>query len=179
MLVRSWSLYRRRAPLPTGAGEPEKALGPEHSDAATSVNNLIWRHFSYNQGQYAKAKPLYQRALAIWEKALDPEHPNVVTSLNNLAALSYNQGPIREGRAPCLRALAILEKAALATWKRPWARSTQTWPAALTIWRHCPTTKVNRSIREGPATFPTGAGDPGKAPSPEHPNVATSSVYEP
>ena len=69
-----------------------KALGPEHSDAATSVNNLIWRHFSYNQGQYAKAKPLYQRALAIWEKALDPEHPNVVTSLNNLAALSYNQG---------------------------------------------------------------------------------------
>jgi tetratricopeptide (TPR) repeat protein len=63
----------------------EKALGPEHSDVATSLNNLIWRHFSYNQGQHAKAKPLYQRALAIWEKALAPERPNVVTSLNNLA----------------------------------------------------------------------------------------------
>ena len=88
LLVQAWSLYRRRPLYQRVLAIREKALGPEHSDVATSLNNLIWRHFSYNQGQYAKATPLYQRVLAIWEKALDLEHPNVATSLNNLAALS-------------------------------------------------------------------------------------------
>ena len=36
-------------------------------------------------GDYAKAEPLYQRALKISEKALGPEHPDTATSLNNLA----------------------------------------------------------------------------------------------
>ncbi len=39
------------------------------------------------QGHYAKAEPLYQRSLAIWEKALGPEHPHVAASLENCAAL--------------------------------------------------------------------------------------------
>jgi Tetratricopeptide repeat len=43
-----------------------------------------------NQGQYAKAEPLYQRPLAIREKALGPEHPDVAASLNNLAWLYHN-----------------------------------------------------------------------------------------
>ena len=51
------------------------------------------------QGRYAKAEPLYQRALAIREKALGPEHPDVATSLNNLAALYHAPRPIRQGRA--------------------------------------------------------------------------------
>ena len=51
----------------------------------TSLNNLaaLYR----NQGKYADAGPLYQRALAILEKALGPEHPNVATSLENYAVL--------------------------------------------------------------------------------------------
>ena len=40
-------------------------------------------------GDYAKAEPLYRRALAICEKALGPEHPDTAVSLNNLAEL-YN-----------------------------------------------------------------------------------------
>ncbi len=39
------------------------------------------------QGHYAKAEPLYQRSLAIWEKVLGPAHPYVATSLENYAAL--------------------------------------------------------------------------------------------
>ena len=63
----------------TGKAEPlferalaiwETALGPEHPDVATSLNNLAMLY--YDQGQYAKAEPLYQRALAIREKALGP-----------------------------------------------------------------------------------------------------------
>ena len=62
----------------------EKALGPEHPDVATSLNNLAELYEA--QGQYARAEPLYQRALAIAEKALGPEHPNMATFRENYAA---------------------------------------------------------------------------------------------
>jgi DNA-binding phage protein len=39
------------------------------------------------QGQYAKAEPLYQRALTIREKVLGAEHPATALSLKNLAEL--------------------------------------------------------------------------------------------
>jgi tetratricopeptide (TPR) repeat protein len=46
----------------------EKTLGPDHLDVATSLNNLASLY--YTQGQYSQAKPLYKRALAIFEKTL-------------------------------------------------------------------------------------------------------------
>jgi hypothetical protein len=47
----------------------------------------------YNdQGQYTKAEPLCQRALAIREKVCGSEHRDVANSLNNLAALYKTQG---------------------------------------------------------------------------------------
>jgi phosphatidylserine/phosphatidylglycerophosphate/cardiolipin synthase-like enzyme len=49
-------------------------------------------------GQYAKAEPLYKRALAIREKTLGPEHPDVATCL--------------ESYALCLRAMDRPEEAA-------------------------------------------------------------------
>jgi tetratricopeptide (TPR) repeat protein len=45
-----------------------------------------------DQGDHARALPLFKRALAINEKALGPEHPLTATSLNNLAALLKDQG---------------------------------------------------------------------------------------
>ena len=63
----------------------EKALGPDHPNVATSLNNLA--ELYRTQGQYAQAEPLYKRSLAIVEKALGPNHPNVATSLENLAVL--------------------------------------------------------------------------------------------
>ena len=63
----------------------EKALGPDHPDVATSLNDLASLYDT--QGDYAKAEPLYKRSLSIWEKALGPDHPDVATSLNNLAEL--------------------------------------------------------------------------------------------
>ena len=61
-------------------------------------------------GDYAKAEPLYQRALKIREKALGPEHPNTATSLDNLAEL-YQNGRLRQGGTALQRALKIREKA--------------------------------------------------------------------
>ena len=63
----------------------EKALEPDHSLVATSVNNLATLY--YAQGQYVQAESLLKRALAIDEKALGPNHPDVARDRNNLAAL--------------------------------------------------------------------------------------------
>jgi tetratricopeptide (TPR) repeat protein len=101
--------YSQAAPLLRDAlAMREKALGPEHPDTATSLNNLAV--LLREQGDPAGARPLHERALAIREKALGPEHPDTATGLNNLARLLHDQGD-RAGARPLLeRALAIMEK---------------------------------------------------------------------
>jgi len=87
----------------------EKALGPDHPDTATSLNNLgvLLRAM----GNLAEARPYYERALAINEKALGPDHPDTATSLNNLGYLLQAMGNLAEARPYFERALAINEKA--------------------------------------------------------------------
>src|SRR4030095_6572230 len=63
------------------------------------------------KGDYAKAEPLHQRALAIREKALGPEHPAVAGPLNNLADLYNAKGDYAKAEPLLQRALAIREKA--------------------------------------------------------------------
>jgi len=87
----------------------EKALGPNHPDVATSLNNLASLY--QDQGAYAKAEPLYARALDISEKALGANHPDVATSLNNLAELYRAQGAYAQAEPLYARALDISEKA--------------------------------------------------------------------
>ncbi len=83
----------------------EKALGPEHPDVATSLNNLALLYQA--QGNYAEAEPLFRRSLAIYEKALGPEHPSVATSLENYAALLRKIGQPDEAANMEARAKAI------------------------------------------------------------------------
>jgi hypothetical protein len=59
--------------------------GPEHPDTAWSLNDLA--ALLQDQGDLVGARPLCERALAIYEKTLGPEHPNTATSINNLAYL--------------------------------------------------------------------------------------------
>jgi Tfp pilus assembly protein PilF len=87
----------------------EKALGPEHPDTTTSLNNLAV--LLQDQGDPARARPLYERTLAIRERALGPEHPDTGMTLNNLAHLLQDQGDFAGARPLCERALAIREKA--------------------------------------------------------------------
>jgi tetratricopeptide (TPR) repeat protein/CHAT domain-containing protein len=87
----------------------EKALGPDHPDVGTSLNNLA--HLYHVQGRYAEAEPLHKRALAVREKALGPDHPDVGQSLNNLARLYHARGRYAEAEPLYRRDLAIIEKA--------------------------------------------------------------------
>jgi hypothetical protein len=49
-------------------------LGPEHPGTATCLNNLAG--LLLTQGDLAGARPLFERALAIYEKVFGPEHPD-------------------------------------------------------------------------------------------------------
>ena len=61
---------------------------------ALDLNDLA--ELYQTQGNYAEAKPLYLRSLAIREKALGPEHPRVARSLSGLAVLYLTQGNYAE-----------------------------------------------------------------------------------
>jgi tetratricopeptide (TPR) repeat protein len=87
----------------------EAALGPNHPDVGTSLNNLAILY--QDQGLYRDAEPLFKRALAISEKAFGANHPNVATSLNNLAELYQNEGRYADAETLLKRSLAINEKA--------------------------------------------------------------------
>jgi tetratricopeptide (TPR) repeat protein len=73
------------------------------------LNNLAGLYQA--MGAYAKAEPLYQRALAIREKALGPTHPNTAVNLSNLAELYRDMGAYGKAEPLYQRALAIYEQA--------------------------------------------------------------------
>jgi CHAT domain-containing protein/Flp pilus assembly protein TadD len=85
----------------------EKALGPDHPDVGTSLNNLAVLY--ENLGRYEEVDSLYQRSLAIREKALGPNHPAVALSLHSLAELYVTQGRYADAEPLFVRALTINE----------------------------------------------------------------------
>ena len=87
----------------------ETALGENHPDVATSLNNLAELYRA--QGNYAAAEPLYQRSLSIRETALGETHPDVAQSLNNLALLYQAQGNYAAAELLYQRSLSIRETA--------------------------------------------------------------------
>ena len=87
----------------------EKALGPDHPDVATSLNDLA--NLYLQQGRYADGVPLAQRSLAIRDKALGSDRREVAASLGTLALLYKLQGRYVDAGPLYKRSLAIYEKA--------------------------------------------------------------------
>lgn len=87
----------------------ESELGLEHSDVATSLNNLASLYQA--TGDNVQAEPLYQRSLAIMEKNLGPKHADLAMVLNGLALLYYNRGDYGRAEPLFRRGLAINEQA--------------------------------------------------------------------
>src|SRR5205807_2391207 len=62
------------------------------------------------RGDYDRAAPLFQRALAIREKVLGPDHPDVASSLHNLAGLYQATGGYGQAVSFQQRADEVREK---------------------------------------------------------------------
>ncbi len=80
-------------------------------DTALVVNCILNLAFVYQfQGEFARAEPLFQRALAIGEQRYGPEHPLVADSLNNLAYFYASQNHYSLAEQLYQRALTIYEQ---------------------------------------------------------------------
>jgi tetratricopeptide (TPR) repeat protein/predicted Ser/Thr protein kinase len=86
-----------------------EVLGPNHPDIARTLTLLANGH--HMTGDYARAIPLQERAVAIYEEALGPEHPYLAMALGNLAAGYLESGQYERTYALAERALAIDEAA--------------------------------------------------------------------
>jgi tetratricopeptide (TPR) repeat protein len=60
-----------------------------------------------DQGRFAEAEALFQRALQIREQVLQGEHPETARILHDVAILREMQGNVREACSLAERALAI------------------------------------------------------------------------
>jgi len=65
-------------------------LGPEHPDMAQSLDNLAT--LCRSKGKYELAKPLYQRALAIYQQQLGTQHSQTLAVRGNYADLLKKVG---------------------------------------------------------------------------------------
>jgi tetratricopeptide (TPR) repeat protein len=92
-----------------GAADLFDALGKEHPETLTSVNNLA--SVLQNQGKYEEAEPTNRRALEVYEKALGKEHPFTLASVKNLAMVLQDQGKYEVAEPMYRRAVEGKEKA--------------------------------------------------------------------
>ena len=111
MLYESQGRYAEAEPLYQRALDiAEKALGPDHPDVGTSLNNLA--ELYRDQGRYAEAEPLYKRASAISREGAGtrpPRRRHVAEQPGRCCIDS--QGRYAEAEPLYQRALAIREKA--------------------------------------------------------------------
>jgi tetratricopeptide (TPR) repeat protein len=74
---RAWEIRRRHL------GEDDPAVLADAVAYAAVLDGL---------GRYAESRPIYERALAVYERIFGPEHYETATTLHNLALVEHNEG---------------------------------------------------------------------------------------
>jgi tetratricopeptide (TPR) repeat protein len=108
---RSWPRARRleeHAQALLGAEDGAPLMGVEEETSHLLDRVASYRHAAL--AAYERARPLFQRALAIREKMLGGEHPLTAASLNNLARLLWDEGDLAGAQPLFERSLAIRER---------------------------------------------------------------------
>jgi len=105
--VGNWPMCSRLLPHALAAAEHAEALNV----ASDSTGRLLNQTGVYLKGraQFAEAKKMYERALAIGEAAYGPDHPTVASIVNNLGLVLQALGDMEGAKKMYERALAIGE----------------------------------------------------------------------
>lgn len=85
-----------------------RVYGPEHRDVAVGLQAL--GQLLTAQNDFAAARPVLERALAIREAAFGPDNIEVAVSLSDLGLLCYYKGELEQARALFQRAVAIQDR---------------------------------------------------------------------
>jgi tetratricopeptide (TPR) repeat protein len=108
-------IYQARGETETYAGRYGDAVGWYEKALALNPNDPTLLSATalalLDAGDYAKAEPLFTRALTIWEQALGPEHPDVALGLHDLAGLYRTQEKYAKAEPLLQRVLTIRERA--------------------------------------------------------------------
>ena len=86
----------------------KKIFGEDHTDVASSYNNLAAVYSSL--GEYNKARELHEKALVIWKKIKGEDHVDVATSYHNLASVYSSLGKYNQAKELNEKALMIRKK---------------------------------------------------------------------
>ena len=86
----------------------EKIFGEDHTDTASSYNNLASVYISL--GEYNQAKELLEKALVIWKKINGENHVDVATSYENLALVYSSLGEYNQAKELHEKALVISKR---------------------------------------------------------------------
>ena len=92
--AKDWRLRRLRETERTTAGVDRTGVRPDRSAPHVPLHNLALDR--RDLGDYAAAKALAERSLAIAERAYGPNHPEVADSLHTLATVLAAQGAYGE-----------------------------------------------------------------------------------
>ena len=86
----------------------KKIFGEDHTDVASSYNNLASVYSSL--GEYNQAEELYEKALVIWKKINVEDHVDVATTYDNLASVYWSLGKYNQAKERNIKALMIRKK---------------------------------------------------------------------
>ena len=99
----------------------QKALGEEHPDILTSLNNLA--SLLQAQGKLEEAELLFRKELEGEQKALGEEHPYTLNTKGNLGLLMMKANdPHTDGRSMVTEVLHLLEEKHNLTEAHPWIK---------------------------------------------------------
>ena len=115
ILNTSGQVYDRIGKYSQAAGFHKKALiirkkifGEDHTDVASSYNNLASVYSSL--GEYNQAEELYEKALVIWKKINVEDRVDVATIYDNLASVYWSLGKYNQAKELHEKALMIRKK---------------------------------------------------------------------
>ena len=109
------------------ASQETEQFDPGDRRVAATLNNLGLVYHA--QGQYARAKPYYEQALARWEQALGSDHADVGSALNNLAEIYQEEGALEQAETAYLaRSRSV---------NGPLVAAIRSWQSGSTILQDC------------------------------------------